>query len=138
MSADHSDCIFCRIAAGELPADVVHEDERTVAFMDINPSTRGHVLVIPRQHSADLLDVDPEDLAACMRAGQAVARRLTERLSADGINLVNSTGRVAGQTVFHFHVHVIPRYADDGIRIPFPHHPGDPKEIAEAATAIRG
>lgn len=132
------DCIFCKILAGELPATIVDEDERTIAFMDINPATRGHVLVIPRAHSPDLLSVGPEDLAAVTLASQRLARRMRERLDADGVNLVNSCGSVAWQTVFHFHVHVIPRYAEDPLRLPWVPAPGDPQEIAAAAQELTG
>src|ERR671923_639656 len=97
-----ADCTFCQIVSGELPADLVHEDERTVAFMDINPATRGHVLVIPREHSTDLHDVRDEDLTACARMAQRVAAHQRDRLGADGVNLLNSSGRAAWQTVFHF------------------------------------
>ena len=117
-------CIFCKIVAGELPATIVDEDERTVAFMDINPATRGHALVIPRTHAPDLLSVDPEDLNAVALAAQRLAARVMERLAADGVNLVNSCGAVAWQTVFHFHVHVIPRYAGDPLRLPWVPAPG--------------
>ncbi len=133
-----SNCIFCKILAGELPATIVDEDERTIAFMDINPATRGHALVIPRAHSADLLSVDPADLTAVALASQRLAVRLRERLAADGVNLVNSCGAVAWQTVFHFHVHVIPRYADDPLRLPWVPAPGDPQEIATAAQELTG
>jgi histidine triad (HIT) family protein len=131
-------CIFCKILAGELPGTVVDEDERTIALMDINPATRGHTLVIPRAHTPDLLSIDPEDLAAVARASQRIARRISERLQADGVNLVNSCGAVAWQTVFHVHVHVIPRYADDPLRLPWVPAPGDPAEIAAAAQELSG
>jgi len=131
-------CIFCKIVAGELPSTIVDEDERTIAFMDIAPATRGHVLVIPRAHSADLLTVGPEDLSAVALASQRLAVRIRERLAADGVNLVNSCGAVAWQTVFHFHVHVIPRYADDPLRLPWVPAPGDPAEIAAAAQELAG
>jgi histidine triad (HIT) family protein len=130
------DCLFCKIVAGELPSTIVGEDERTVAFMDINPATRGHVLVIPRAHSEDLLGIDPEDLRAVAVASQRQATRAKERLLADGVNLVNSCGAVAWQTVFHFHMHVIPRYADDPLRLPWVPAPGDPQEIAVAAQEL--
>jgi histidine triad (HIT) family protein len=130
------DCLFCKIVAGELPSTIVGEDERTVAFMDINPATRGHVLVIPRAHSEDLLGIDPEDLRAVAVASQRQATRAKERLRADGVNLVNSCGAVAWQTVFHFHMHVIPRYADDPLRLPWVPAPGDPQEIAVAAQEL--
>ena len=119
------DCLFCKIAAGEIPATVVREDERTIAFMDINPATRGHALVIPRTHARDLWAVDPDDLAACAAAAQDLAVRARDRLGAEGVNLLNSCGEAAWQTVFHFHVHVIPRYADDPLRLPWSPAPGD-------------
>ncbi len=130
------DCIFCKILAGELPGTIVGEDERTVALMDINPATRGHVLVIPRTHTADLMSIDPDDLCAVAVASQRQAARAKERLRADGVNLVNSCGAVAWQTVFHFHMHVIPRYADDPLKLPWVPAPGDPEEIAAAAQEL--
>ena len=130
------DCLFCKIVAGGIPATIVGEDERTVAIMDINPATRGHVLVIPRMHAADLLEIEIEDLAACAAAAQRLALLMTERLDADGVNLVNSCGRDAWQTVFHFHLHVIPRYAGDPLRLPWTPEPGDRDAIAAAAAAL--
>ena len=132
------DCLFCKIVAGEIPSPRVDEDERTVAFMDINPATPGHLLVIPREHSTDLLEVQKADLDAVMRMAQKLAGRVKERLGADGVNLLNSCGRSAWQTVFHFHVHVIPRYAGDPLRLPWVPGPGDRDEIAAAARKITG
>jgi histidine triad (HIT) family protein len=129
-------CLFCKIVAGDIPSTRVFEDERTIAFMDINPGTRGHLLVIPREHSADLLEIGAEDLAACALAAQRMARLVKERLGADGVNLVNSCGAVAWQTVFHFHIHVIPRYAGDPLRLPWQPTPGDRDEIAAAAREL--
>ena len=131
------DCIFCKIVAGEIPSAIVEEDESTVSFMDINPATRGHALVIPRRHVVDLLEIEPDELAAVMLAAQRLAVRVSERLGADGVNLLNSCGSAAWQTVFHFHVHVIPRYAGDPLRLPWIPGPGDPDEIAAAAAALR-
>ena len=130
------DCLFCKIAAGELPATVVREDERTIAFMDINPGTRGHLLVIPRAHATDLLEIDRADLAACSTAAQELARLVSERLGADGVNLINSCGRAAWQTVFHFHLHVLPRYAGDPLRLPWTPQPGDRDDIAAVAATL--
>jgi histidine triad (HIT) family protein len=130
------DCIFCKIVAGELPATVVDEDEHTIAFMDISPATRGHALVIPRIHTRDLLSIDPAELAGVIGAAQRLAARAKRCLSADGINVINSCGAAAWQTVFHFHVHVIPRYDGDPLRLPWTPSPGDPAEIAAAAAAI--
>ena len=130
-------CIFCKIVAGELPAQIVHEDERTVAFMDINPATRGHLLVVPREHSRDLLAIEHEDLAAAMTSAQRMAGRVVERLDADGVNLVNGCGPAAWQTVFHFHVHVIPRYDHDPLRPLWIPAPGDSAEIEATAQTLR-
>jgi histidine triad (HIT) family protein len=130
------DCIFCKIIAGELPATIISEDERTVSFMDIAPATRGHALVIPREHATDLLSVGPEDLRAVVLAAQRLAVRAKQRLGADGVNLLNSCGAAAWQTVFHFHVHVIPRYEGDPLRLPWVPTQGDPQEIAAAAQEL--
>ena len=131
------DCLFCKIVAGEVPAEKVAEDELTVAFMDINPATRGHALVVPRRHARDLLEIEPSELEAVMVMAQRIAARMPERLGADGVNLLNSCGRAAWQTVFHFHVHVIPRYEGDPLRLPWTPDEGDPDEIDAAADALR-
>jgi histidine triad (HIT) family protein len=131
------DCIFCKIVAGELPSQKIDEDERTIAFMDISPATSGHALVIPKQHSRDLLEVPAEDLEATILAAQRLAQRVKERLGADGVNLLNSCGRTAWQTVFHFHIHVIPRYENDPLRLPWTPSEGDSEEIAQTAVRLR-
>jgi histidine triad (HIT) family protein len=133
-----SDCIFCKIVVGELPATVVAADERALAFLDISPATRGHALVIPRAHSQDIHEIGAEDLAACTAMAQQVAGRARRRLGAEGVNLLHSSGRAAWQTVFHFHIHVIPRYGGDPLRLPWVPAPGDPVEIAAAAAALAG
>jgi histidine triad (HIT) family protein len=130
------DCLFCKIVAGDVPATRVREDERTVAFMDINPATRGHMLVIPREHSTNLLEIASEDLAACAATAKELTALVSERLGADGVNVLNSCGRAAWQTVFHFHLHVIPRYAGDPLRLPWTPTPGDREEIAAAADDL--
>ncbi|MDP9313113.1 MAG: HIT family protein [Chloroflexota bacterium] len=107
------DCIFCRIVAGEIPSHKVYEDDMTLAFLDIHPAARGHTLVIPKQHVADLLSADPLDLEATVRGSQVVARILHKHLQADGINVVQNNGTAAGQDVFHYHVHLIPRWTGD-------------------------
>lgn len=137
MATDPS-CLFCKIIAGELPATVVADDDRTVTIMDINPATRGHMLVLPRAHCADLLSIGDDDLAAAALAAQRAAQRAVEALGADGINVINSCGAAAWQTVFHFHVHVVPRYRDDPLRLPWVPAPGDPDEISAAAALLTG
>jgi histidine triad (HIT) family protein len=129
-------CIFCRIIAGELPSTVVSESERSLALMDINPAADGHVLVVPRRHTRDITTIDPEDLADAVLLAQRMARRVWERLGADGVNVMQSSGAAAWQTVFHLHLHVVPRYHDDPLVLPWQPQPGDPERIARAAAAI--
>jgi histidine triad (HIT) family protein len=131
------DCLFCKIVAGEIPAEKVAEDERTVAFMDINPATRGHLLVVPRKHTRDLLEIEPDELCAVTEMAQGMAKRAVESLDADGVNLINSCGSAAWQTVFHFHIHVVPRYEDDPLKLPWVPAPGDQEEIKAAAARLR-
>ena len=135
--ATDPDCLFCKIIAGEIPSTRVYEDERTIAFMDINPGTTGHLLVVPRVHAKDLLDIDPEDLAAVARTSQVLAQRVTDRLGADGVNLLNSCGRAAWQTVFHFHMHVIPRYEGDPLQLPWTPAPGDMDQIKATGEELK-
>jgi histidine triad (HIT) family protein len=130
------DCLFCKIVAGEIPSTRVAEDEHAVAFMDINPATRGHALVVPRRHSADLLTIGDDDLAACTALAKRVAARAKDALGADGVNLLNCCGAEAWQTVFHFHIHVVPRYADDPLRLPWIPAPGDSDAIAAAGAEL--
>jgi histidine triad (HIT) family protein len=106
------DCLFCRIVAGEVPSRQIYSDEHAVAFLDIGPWHRGHSLVVPRRHVPDLVTGSPA-LPEIAPAIDAVARLLVRRLAADGVNVLSSTGAVAGQEVFHLHVHVVPRYADE-------------------------
>jgi len=133
-----SECIFCAIVAGELPAIVIAENERAIAFMDINPATRGHALVIPQAHAADIGDIGAEDLSATAALAQRVAARAREGLGAQGVNLLHSAGSAAWQTVFHFHIHVIPRYVGDPLVLPWVPGPGDAAEIAAAAALLGG
>jgi histidine triad (HIT) family protein len=130
------DCVFCSIVAGEIPSRKVYEDERSVAIMDINPATRGHVLVLSRAHARDLHEIGDEDLAACARAAKLMAGRARERLRADGVTIMQSNGRAAWQTVFHYHVHVIPRYEGDPLVLPWRPAPGDQAGIEQAAAAL--
>ena len=133
-----ADCLFCGIVAGSIPSQTIDSDDRTVAFMDINPATPGHALVVPREHSADLLEISAEDLTATVLASQRLAGRMKGVLGADGINLINACGAAAWQTVFHFHIHVVPRYEDDPLRLPWVPEAGDPDQIAAVAAKLRG
>lgn len=133
-----ADCVFCAIAAGEAPAQVVHRDDETVAFMDINPATRGHLLVIPTGHAVDLWELSVEQARAVMAGVHRVAAIVRETLQPDGLNLFQANGAVAFQTVFHFHMHVVPRWSDDRLVLPWRPAPGDAEEIRATAEAIRG
>jgi histidine triad (HIT) family protein len=132
------DCLFCGIVAGSIPSETIDSDERTVAFMDINPATPGHALVVPREHSVDLLEISDEDLTATTLAARRLAKRMKDALGADGINLINACGAAAWQTVFHFHIHVVPRYEDDPLKLPWVPAPGDSDQIAQIADKLRG
>ena len=131
------DCIFCKLVAGEIPSHKIEEDDKTLAFMDINPWTRGHALVIPKQHSRNIYDIDAGDLAATHQAAQRLAQRMRERLNCEGVNILQSSEPVAMQTVFHTHVHVIPRYSDDGLRLPAHPQPAEHEELAGLAEELR-
>jgi histidine triad (HIT) family protein len=131
------DCIFCKIVAGEIPAQIVDEDEHTLAFMDIAPATRGHALVIPKVHTNDLWEIDEEQFAAVARAAHRLAQKVKQRLDPDGVNLINSCRPEAWQTVFHLHVHVIPRYSGDPLKLPWVPAAGNLTEIAAVADQLR-
>src|SRR5690348_949686 len=132
------DCIFCKVIAHEIPAEFLWEEDDTLAFMDINPWTRGHALVIPRNHSTDLLEISDADLAATAAAAQRLARMQKENLGCDGVNLLNSCGAAGWQTVFHFHIHSIPRYQGDPLELPTRPRPAEPDELAAVAAELRG
>ncbi len=131
------DCVFCSILAGDMPGEIADEDEHTVAFMDINPWTRGHAVVIPRKHVVNLYEIEEADLARTASAAKRLARRMKERLRCDGVNLLNSTERAAWQSVFHFHIHVIPRYEGDPLQLPTRPRQADPEELASLAAELR-
>jgi len=133
-----ADCLFCAIVAGSIPSERVADDARTVAFLDISPATDGHCLVVPRAHAIDIHDLHPDDAAACARMAQVVAGRVIALLGAEGVNVWQSSGRAAGQEVMHYHVHVIPRYAGDGVRLPWTPAAGEGARIAAVATTLRG
>ena len=138
MADRDPNCIFCKVLAGELPSEEVDSDERTVTVMDINPATRGHVVVITRTHAESLLDLDDEDLLAAMQTARRVAERMRETLDPAGFNILHNIGRAAWQSIFHFHVHVIPRYEDDPLQLPWLPEPADPADLARVADQIRG
>jgi histidine triad (HIT) family protein len=129
--------IFSRIVAGEIPAIKVYEDDATLAFMDISPASRGHTLVICKEEHADLYAIPPELLAAAARSVQKVALALRAAVQPDGLNIVQNNGAAAGQTVFHYHVHLIPRWEGDDVLQPWSHHPIGQEELRALAEQIR-
>lgn len=131
------DCIFCSIIEGKASSERIYEDDACVAFMDINPATDGHALVVPRAHTQDLWTIEEGQAQDVMRAALRVARLQRAALSPDGINIIHATGAAAFQTVFHFHLHVIPRYLGDSIRLPWMPRPGDRSKIATVAELVR-
>ncbi len=127
------DCIFCKIANGEIPSKTLYEDEDFRVILDLGPATKGHALILPKEHAENLYDLPEQTASKVMVLAQKMARRITEKLSCDGLNLVQNNGETAGQTVHHFHLHLIPRYMDDGQRINW--NPGKPSQ--EELEAIR-
>ncbi len=132
-----NNCIFCSIVEGRSASWTVYSDEHAIAFMDINPALDGHTLVIPRMHARDLWEIDEESARNVMAAAVRVAATIRKALSPDGINIMHATGAVAFQSVFHFHLHLIPRWSGDPLRLPFVPRPGDRTKIAEIAEKIR-
>lgn len=130
-----NDCIFCAIAAGEIPSFKVYEDDLVVAYLDINPFTKGHTLVIPKAHSQGLLDTPDETLAAIIARVKKVAAHLKAALPCDGFNILQNNGEAAGQTVRHVHFHIVPRYGQEPIV--FENHAGNMDELKALAARIR-
>lgn len=108
------DCIFCKIANGEIPSKTFYEDEDFKVILDVGPATRGHALILPKNHYANLYELPDEEAVKVMLLAKKMAALMTEKLGCDGFNLVQNNGKAAGQTVFHFHLHLIPRYKEDG------------------------
>jgi histidine triad (HIT) family protein len=130
-------CLFCRIAAGEVAAEIVHDAPATLAFLDVHPAARGHVLVVPRAHAPTLLDLDDAAVGDLFRAVKAVQRKVLAALGPAGFNVGWNHGRAAGQHVPHLHVHVLPRYGDGGRGVQSLGAGGDRGQLAETAAAIR-
>ena len=128
-------CIFCRLIAGEISASRVYEDAETLAFMDLGQVNPGHVLVAVKRHAATLLDLTPDEAAAAMRTAQRIAQAIRDTFNPPGITLLQANGKEGDQTVFHFHLHVVPRHADDGIALSWPRK-DPPRELLEEYAAL--
>lgn len=110
-------CIFCKIAAGEIPSRTIYEDDSFRVIMDISPAAKGHAIILPKNHAADIFELPEEDASKILIVAKKVASAMKKALKCDGVNILQNNGEVAGQTVFHLHVHVIPRYQDDQVKI---------------------
>lgn len=130
-------CIFCKIANGEIPSRTLYEDERFRVILDLGPATKGHALVLPREHFADIYEIPADWATDAVKVGQQIAVRMRERLHTDGANLVQNNGEAAGQTVPHFHLHVIPRYRGDGQHILWKPGTASDQELDEIVEAMR-
>lgn len=122
-------CIFCKIINGDIPSKKVYEDDDVLAILDISQATKGHTLVLPKKHYANLLEIDEADYLKVMSKAKMLGGILTKKLGAEGCNILNNCGEAAGQTVMHFHVHIIPRYKDDDLKIEFTSHEMDLDEV---------
>ena len=130
------DCIFCKIAGGSIPSSTVYEDEQFRVILDLSPATKGHALILPKQHYANIFEIDEHVLKDLIVLAKKVATAMKETLNCDGVNIVQNNGEVAGQTVFHFHMHIIPRYKDDGQVIGWNPQESDPEVQAQLAAKI--
>lgn len=116
------DCIFCKIIAGEIPSKTVYEDDNYKAILDISPASKGHVIILPKNHADNIFEISDEDASGIMIVAKKIAAKLKKVFDCDGVNILQNNGEVAGQTVFHLHVHVIPRYENDNIKIKWAQH----------------
>jgi histidine triad (HIT) family protein len=122
-----NNCIFCKIANGEIPAATIYEDESFKVILDLGPASKGHALILPKDHFANIYELDEETTAKAFTIAKKMAEKMTEALGCDGFNIVQNNGTVAGQTVFHFHIHLIPRYKNDNVKLAW-----EPGKITDA------
>jgi len=132
-----SDCVFCKIVAGQIPSTRVFEDEHTLAFMDLGQVNPGHVLVTVKRHAENIYELDEEQAAAAARASARVARAIREAFKPEGLSVYQANGKAAGQTVFHYHVHLLPRHAGDGMELTWPVKNPPREKLEEYAGKIR-
>lgn len=131
-----NDCIFCKLAAGELPSSTVYEDKEFRAIMDISPASKGHVIIIPKDHADNIFEIEDELASKILIVAKKIAAAMKDELHCDGVNILQNNGEVAGQTVFHLHVHVIPRYKNDDVTIKFVERENCDDDFAALAKAI--
>ncbi len=131
------DCVFCKIVNGDIPSNTIYENSEFKVIMDISPATRGHVLILPKEHYKDIYDIDAETAGKLFQLAAVVARALKEVLNCDGLNILQNNGVIAGQTVFHFHMHLIPRYEGDDVTVKWEEHSMDAEEMDQLRKDIR-
>lgn len=131
------DCIFCKIAAGEIPSYTLYEDENFRVILDIEPSSKGHALIIPKNHADNLFQLDDEDAAKTLNIAKKVGALIKEKLKCDGMNILQNNGEAAGQTVHHFHMHLIPRYNKDNVKVGWDHEAFDKEWSEKFAEEIK-
>ena len=129
-------CIFCKIIAGEIPSHTLYEDEMFKVILDVGPATKGHALILPKNHYANLYELPEEDAAQAIKLAKKMMIKMTNKLNCDGFNIVQNNGEVAGQTVFHFHMHLIPRYKNDGEILKYVAGEPDQEELAQIRKMI--
>lgn len=132
------DCIFCKIANGEVVSQTLYEDDNFRVILDLGPATKGHALIIPKEHYANLYELPEEQAGEVMKVAKKMAAKMMERLGCEGFNLIQNNGDLAGQTVFHFHMHMIPRYRADGQTIGWKPQEVTQEELAEVKKQICG
>lgn len=132
----NNNCIFCKIIAGEIPSSTVYEDNDFKVIMDIFPAAKGHMIILPKKHAENLFELEEDTVSKALLVAKKVAAALKEELGCDGVNLLQNNGEAAGQTVFHFHIHVIPRYKDDQVRLAWSNGKYGDGEAASLAAAI--
>lgn len=129
-------CIFCKIIAGEIPSATVYEDGDFKAILDIFPAAKGHVIILPKRHNADIFELEEELAAKALLVARKIAKALKAELNCDGINMLQNNGEAAGQTVFHYHIHLIPRYKDDRVKMTWAQGKYMDGEATEVAASI--
>lgn len=130
------DCIFCKIAQGQIPSTTIYENEEFRVFFDVNPASKGHCLVVPKEHYSNIFEIDRDVAGRLFSLTAAVARSLKQELNCEGMNIVQNNGEIAGQTVFHFHLHLIPRYTGDTVNVTWAPGEADVEVLAELAKKV--
>ncbi len=130
-------CIFCKIANGEIPSSTLYEDDEFRVILDLGPASRGHALILPKNHYRNLMDIDEETAAKILPLAKMMTNKMKKALDADGFNIMQNNEECAGQTVFHFHMHIIPRYKNDGVIMGFKGKDADKEDLAKIVEAVK-